>query len=385
MQARRWRNAGANGCPKQVCGFAGPAWSIASAFCFFAAPPCFASYHFMQIEQVVAGVNGDSSAQAIQLRMRSSSQQHVELAKLIAFDAAGENPIVIIDFASSVAQSAGGSRVLVTSKAMTAYTDPPVEPDFVMSHTIPQSYLEAGSLLFENDDETLLVWRFSWGGASYTGSTTAALTNDDDREFGPPYPDPLPTSGLQAVVFAGGATATSTSNAADYEIVNPGVLTNNAGESFTLIVPNCDDPNGAGEDSDGDGVRDVCDDCPHDDSKLEPGECGCGNPDLDADGNGLTDCVEEMDAGSASPDDHETGSNDNGGSQGTSDDGGGPTDEGSGNDNSNGTPGSQGGSGTGSASAPRPCGPGVGAFGILFVVLISLRLQNDQRRLATRR
>jgi len=271
----------------------------------------------------------------------------------------------------------------------------------VMTNAIPSSYLEAGSLLFENDEGTLLVWRFSWGGAAYAGSTTAALTNDDDREFGPPYPDPLPTSGLQAVVFAGAATNTSTSNAADYGIVDPGLLTNNAGESFMLIVANCGDLDAAGEDSDGDGVRDVCDDCPNDESKVEPGECGCGNPDLDANGNGLTDCVEGMDTGDGSSndngdngnsDDNSDGamngndngmaSDDNDSSQGASDDddSDGGNNQGSAGDHSDGGTESQGGPGSGSASVPRPCSFGVGTIGVLFAGILSLRLHQRQKR-----
>ncbi len=48
----------------------------------FAAQPALASFHFMQIEQVIGGVNGDTSAQAIQLRMRSSFQQFVAGARM---------------------------------------------------------------------------------------------------------------------------------------------------------------------------------------------------------------------------------------------------------------------------------------------------------------
>ena len=33
--------------------------------------PVQASFHLMQIEQVIGGVNGDTTAQAVQLRMRS--------------------------------------------------------------------------------------------------------------------------------------------------------------------------------------------------------------------------------------------------------------------------------------------------------------------------
>ncbi|MFQ5495007.1 MAG: hypothetical protein ACE5EX_06460 [Phycisphaerae bacterium] len=43
-------------------------------------------------------------------------------------------------------------------------------------------------------------------------------------------------------------------------------------------------------DSDGDGAIDDCEDCPDDPDKTEPGQCGCGTPDVDTDGDGLLDC-----------------------------------------------------------------------------------------------
>ncbi len=39
--------------------------------------PAQASFHLMQIEQVIGGVNGDTNAQAIQLRMRFAGQNLV--------------------------------------------------------------------------------------------------------------------------------------------------------------------------------------------------------------------------------------------------------------------------------------------------------------------
>ena len=35
------------------------------------------------------------------------------------------------------------------------------------------------------------------------------------------------------------------------------------------------------------------DDCPDDPDKSEPGECGCGSPDVDLNGNGVLDCFDE--------------------------------------------------------------------------------------------
>ncbi len=39
--------------------------------------PAQATFHFMQIEQVIGGVNGDTTAQAVQLRMRPAGQVEV--------------------------------------------------------------------------------------------------------------------------------------------------------------------------------------------------------------------------------------------------------------------------------------------------------------------
>ncbi len=43
-------------------------------------------------------------------------------------------------------------------------------------------------------------------------------------------------------------------------------------------------------DSDSDGVGDACDGCPNDRNKIEPGHCGCSEPDTDTDGDGKPDC-----------------------------------------------------------------------------------------------
>ena len=45
-------------------------------------------------------------------------------------------------------------------------------------------------------------------------------------------------------------------------------------------------------DGDGDGLIDVCDDCPDDPDKTEPGSCGCGVVDDDIDDDGIPDCFD---------------------------------------------------------------------------------------------
>ncbi len=319
-----------------------------------------ASFHFMQIEQVIAGVNGDAAAQAVQLRMRSAAQDEVQQGRLIAWDAAGSNPVVLIDFSKGVSMDAAGSRILVASEALAAYTDLPLMADFTMTRLIPESYLAAGSLTLENDEGTLLVWRFGWGGAAYTGSTSGSLGNDDDRDYGPTWPEALATSGLSSLLFAGGATDKSTSNATDYAVSDPAMLTNNAGATFFLVVPDCDDALGRGPDTDGDGVRDACDDCRHDPSKAQPGVCGCGTPDDDVDANGVMDCTESNAGdGDGGMLDEEMDDDSN-------------SDEGAGDSQPPGT-------GQGSGTIRSPCSPGAASVLLMAVYICFLRVGGLRR------
>ncbi len=194
-------------------------------------------FHFMQIERVIGGVGGDATAQAIQLRMRSTGQNLVAGSRIRVWDATGTNPVVVADPTTDVLNGGLGDRVLIASANFALTTNPPTVPDFVMTNLIPASYLAAGSMTFESDIGTQFYFRLSWGGAAYTGSTTGLFANDADGEFGPPYPDPLP-SDFQALVFQGSTSALHTSNAADFALSpGVGVFTNNAGATFEIINP----------------------------------------------------------------------------------------------------------------------------------------------------
>lgn len=204
----------------------------------FGAPRAEAVFHLMQIEQVIGGVQGDATAQAIQLRMRAGGQNLVgnAMARLIAFDSAGLNPVTVIVFPSNVASGGLGDRILVSS-AQFANTQmqPPVASDFTMTNLIPASYLAAGRLTFEGSVGTI-YWSLCWG-AGYTGSTTGSTTNDADGNFGPCFGSALPAANDQALQFTGAAMALSTNNAADYAITaGQAVFTNNAGSSLTVPV-----------------------------------------------------------------------------------------------------------------------------------------------------
>ena len=203
-----------------------------------------ATFDLMQIEQVIGGVNGDVSAQAIQLRMRAPFQCFLQPARLWVHDAAGANPILLFDFSvcppfpnQCVAGCDFGDRVLLTSANFSDFLDTPMAADFILTNLIPESYLAAGSLTFEDGAGTI-YWRLSWGGDAYTGPTTGGIFNDPDGDFGPPWLQPLPSGGVEALRFQGPAEAPSTTNADDYALTaGAAVFTNNAGASATITPP----------------------------------------------------------------------------------------------------------------------------------------------------
>ena len=199
--------------------------------------PALATFHEMQIEQVIGGVDGDPTAQAIQLRMRFAGQSQVQNAKLVVMDATGANPITLIQPPSSVSNALAGDRVLIVSSNFVNHTSPTTAPDFYLANLIPASYLAAGRLTWQDTFGTIL-WSVSWGGTNYSGPTTGSTINDPDGNFGPSFPGSLPSTSTSALLFTNTASAASRSNIVDY-IVTPGAaaLTNNARAGFVVVPP----------------------------------------------------------------------------------------------------------------------------------------------------
>src|ERR1700682_4000041 len=206
-----------------------------SAILFLLAMPARASFHFMQIEEVIGGVNGDTTAQAIQLRMRSSGQNFVTGTQIIAVDAAGNNPITVATLTSDVSSGAGG-RILIATANFTNYETTPIAADFTMNNPIPASYLAAGRLRYQRGPT--IYWSVSWGGSAYTGPNTGTTDNDADGNFGPPFAGALPSTTTSALLFNGASSAPSTNNASDYSVTSgAATFTNNAGSSTVVMAP----------------------------------------------------------------------------------------------------------------------------------------------------
>lgn len=192
------------------------------------------TFHFMQIEQVIGGVNGDTTAQAIQLRMRSPFQNEVSESRLNVFDATGQNPVLVIDIQENVPNGNTGSRVLIATESFLEKTDPTAEPDFIMTNPIPEDYFAAGRLTFEGDNG-VIYFSFAWGGDAYTGPNDGSTFNDDDGDFGPPFVGSLPIGGVEAVRFQGDAGDESTTNENDFAFTKgAATFTNNNGDSFVV-------------------------------------------------------------------------------------------------------------------------------------------------------
>jgi hypothetical protein len=208
-------------------------FALGAALALAAAVPVGASFHLMQIEQVSGGFCGIRDAQAIQLRMRTAGQNLTAGAALIAYDAAGNNPVTLLTLPGNVANGAGGTRVLLATPNFT-YAGGPT-PDFVLANPIPVSYLEAGKVTWAFG--ATVYWSLAWGGASYTGTNTGVIDNDADGNFNPPFAGALPALDDVALRFTGAAGAASTNNAADYALSpSPATFVNNAGSSSALNV-----------------------------------------------------------------------------------------------------------------------------------------------------
>ena len=200
-------------------------WVLGLLISFACTVPLQASFHFMQIEQVIGGIDGDTTAQAVQLRMRSAGQNFVSGAQLIAYDAAGNNPITLITFPSMVTNAAAGDRILITTASFRGREASPIPSDFTMT-AIPASYLAAGRLAYLKPtfQSGGVLWSVSWGGASYTGPNTGLTVNDADGNFAPPFAGALPSSSTVALQFNGAAAAMSTNNAADYALTTAAAM-----------------------------------------------------------------------------------------------------------------------------------------------------------------
>jgi len=214
--------------------------SALAALALVSAPaPALAAFHLMQIDQVIGGVGGDTTAQAVQLRMRATGQTLLSGdAQLVVRDATGSTPVTLSTFPMPNPASGTCLAILLATSNFAAKTSPTAVPNYTMT-AIPPGYLAAGSLTFEALGGATTYWRVSWGGASYTGpQTVITSTNDDDGVTSPDVPTALPSSDAEALHFTPACGTLSTTNASQYALTGTAaVFTNNAGTTFTVQAP----------------------------------------------------------------------------------------------------------------------------------------------------
>ena len=102
----------------------------AGSLVMLAASPAAATFHIAHIERILTGLDGNTDVQFVQIEMDQSSQQFVDGAKLIAFNADGSFSHVVLELDKNVAGGSGRS-FLMASTAFEEATG--LAPDFVFS------------------------------------------------------------------------------------------------------------------------------------------------------------------------------------------------------------------------------------------------------------
>lgn len=244
------------------------------------AAPAGASFHFMQIDQIMGGFCGDPAAQAIQLRLRAGGQNQVNTRRLVAYDHNGENPVVLLQFPSNVANAAAGATILVATSEFVTATG--ITPDFTMTSRIPDSYLRAGRLAFQGGaTPASTVWGVGWGCGYYLGDNPGTTDNDADGNFNPPFHLGIPYTSAGSLRYLHNITDPSMDSSLDYDFsVTPTTLTRNNGTATTLPACIFADPFLLGDPFEWDDMlgAELCDGLDNDDDGISDEDFPVGLP-----------------------------------------------------------------------------------------------------------
>ena len=98
-----------------------------------------ASFHLMEISQVMTGANGDPSIQFIELRMTAPDQNLVDGISILARDASGTSVTTVFTFPAGastvIANHVTGSKILIATPAFASRAG--ILPDFVFAGGLP--------------------------------------------------------------------------------------------------------------------------------------------------------------------------------------------------------------------------------------------------------
>ena len=194
-----------------------------------------ADNHLVRINELMAGMNGDSQVQYVVLEATDDSEKAWGPQ---ASDPAGSPGRAMLVFYNSLGTesgrfvfpsdpASGSDTVLIATAAFAALPGAPT-PDFIMSADIVPI---AGKVAFQNNPDningTSVNVALSYGGAGYSGSTSGATDGANSADL--PI---LNTAALTRVSGSGFGTGSQTNS--DFAISAPNPL-NTSGDTFTIV------------------------------------------------------------------------------------------------------------------------------------------------------
>jgi len=179
------------------------------------ARPAEASFHLMDISEVLVGFGGDCRIQAVELRMRSPGQTQVN-GHDVFFRDANDGPLGSFRLTRNMANGASGAHILIGTAEFAAISS--VAPDFVM--TEPFLRPQGGRVAFDAASASSAADSVAYG--AYSGNNGG---------HGLPAAALSVASGLSLQ-----RTAAGVNNAVTFALAAP-TLTNNAEEEATLSSP----------------------------------------------------------------------------------------------------------------------------------------------------
>jgi glucose/arabinose dehydrogenase len=108
---------------------------LARAVLLLISSPVFASFHLMEVSEVMTGVNGDTSIQFIELRMQAPGQNFVDGLTIVARNADGSVANTVFTFptgaSTQLVNAVTDGRILIATPAFAARAG--ILPDFVFA------------------------------------------------------------------------------------------------------------------------------------------------------------------------------------------------------------------------------------------------------------
>ncbi len=181
------------------------------------------------------------------------------------------------------------ARLKCQAKGMDlAIIDDAVENAFIDSYTNVDSFIGASDRSVEGTWTWVATQRTFWSGGEAGAPVGGAYTNWEPGD----EPDNTPADLDCAAIDDGEWEARVCTTSHDYVCERTDACPNDA---LKMQPGQC----GCGlpdRDEDGDGSADCLDQCPKNATKQAPGACGCGQNDVDTDGDGIANCIDECPA-----------------------------------------------------------------------------------------